>query len=150
MTTTPNSRETPLSRDFSGLGTTNADFNPNLAATDASTPERSRGQQRPANYGEPDMAKWLSQAVIAMAMTAPVMASADGYPIGGTTPYQRPAGAPVITVVNHDGSWYQQALTGVVPPYPASLRFLENQGNWYTPFNHAGASAPYDLRGWHH
>ena len=100
--------------------------------------------------GKANMAKRLFQAVIAMAMAAPTMASADGYPIGGTTPYQRPVGAPIITAVNHNGTWYQQALTGVVSPYPASLRFLEDQGNWYTPFNHPGASGPYDIRGWHH
>ena len=96
------------------------------------------------------MPRWLSQAMIAMAtVTVPTVALADGYPIGGTTPYQRPAGAPAITAVHHDGAWYAHALTGVVPPYPASLRFLEDQGNWHTPFDRPGATGPYDIRGWY-
>jgi hypothetical protein len=37
----------------------------------------------------------------------------------------------------------------VSQPYPASLRFLEDQGNWYTPFNRPGMLPPYDIRGWH-
>ena len=45
--------------------------------------------------------------------------------------------------------WYQRALTGVAPPYPSSLRFLEDQGEWYTPFNHPGMTGPYDIRRWH-
>lgn len=96
------------------------------------------------------MPRWLSQATTAMAMIAlPTIALANGYPIGGTTPYQRPASAPTITAVHHDGAWYTHALTGVVPPYPASLRFLEDQGNWYTPFNHPGFTGRYDIRAWH-
>ena len=27
--------------------------------------------------------------------------------------------------------------------------FLEDQGNWYTPFNHPGMTGRYDIRGWH-
>ncbi len=64
-------------------------------------------------------------------------------------PYQRPAGAPVIELVRHNQAWYKQALTGVPQPYPRSLYFLENQGNWYTPFTHPGMTGRYDLRGWH-
>jgi hypothetical protein len=74
-------------------------------------------------------------------------ASAE-YPIAGVNPDQRPAGAPVITQVQKPKGWYSQALTGVSRPYPPSLRFLEDQGNWYTPFNRPGVAAPYDIRGW--
>ncbi len=70
-------------------------------------------------------------------------------PIAGTTPWQRPAGAPVITSVDHDSAWFQRALTGISRPYPSSLRFLDDQGNWYTPFNHPGMTGLYDIRGWH-
>ena len=70
-------------------------------------------------------------------------------PIAGTQPYQRPQGAPVILEVHRDPSWFTHALTGVSEPYPNSLRFLEDQGNWHTPFNHPGMYAPYDIRGWH-
>lgn len=72
-----------------------------------------------------------------------------GYPIAGLTPDQRPAGAPTIEWVKHDKAWYQQALTGIQPPYPRSLWFLDNQGNWYTPFNRPGMRDYYDIRGWH-
>ncbi|HEC07197.1 MAG TPA: hypothetical protein ENJ12_10105 [Thiolapillus brandeum] len=71
------------------------------------------------------------------------------YPIAGTAPYQRPAGAPVIEWVQHDRAWFEHALTGIQRPYPRSLYFLDNQGNWYTPFTRPGMTPPYDLRGWH-
>lgn len=75
--------------------------------------------------------------------------SASDYPIAGTTPWQRPEGAPVTEWVKHDRPWFEEALTGVTPPYPRSLNFLDNQGYWYTPFIHPGMLPPYDLRGWY-
>ena len=69
--------------------------------------------------------------------------------IAGLTPSQRPADAPVITEFSKNGQWYAQALTGIEQPYPASLRFLEDQGAWFTPFIHPGMMGHYDLRGWH-
>jgi len=75
--------------------------------------------------------------------------SASDYPIAGTAPWQRPEGAPVIEWVKHDRTWFEKSLTGVSLPYPRSLYFLGNQGNWYTPFTHQGMLPPYDLRGWH-
>lgn len=69
--------------------------------------------------------------------------------IEGTNPAERPATAPAVTEVQKDAAWYASALTGVAQPYPASLHFLENQGNWFSPFTHAGMTPPYDLRGWH-
>jgi hypothetical protein len=71
------------------------------------------------------------------------------FPIAGVRPYQRLEGAPVINEVDKAPGWYEHALTGVSRPYPVSLRFLEDQGNWYTPFNRPGMTAPYDIRGWH-
>ncbi|MEZ5839581.1 MAG: hypothetical protein R3D02_03850 [Hyphomicrobiales bacterium] len=75
-------------------------------------------------------------------------AAEDGF-VAGSTPDQRPAGAPVIEKVEHDKAWYAHALTGVVPPYPPSLNFLDRQGEWYTPFTRPGMPGPYDIRGWH-
>lgn len=69
--------------------------------------------------------------------------------IAGTDPSQRPPLAPAIKMVEKPAGWYTQALTGVIPPYPYSLHFLENQGNWYTPFTEAGMPGKYDIRGWH-
>ncbi len=48
-----------------------------------------------------------------------------------------------------DGDWYREALTGVERPYPYSLKFLEDQGAWYTPFNRPGMTGRYDIRHWH-
>jgi hypothetical protein len=70
-------------------------------------------------------------------------------PIAGVNPDARPAGAPVITEVTRTEDWYKQALTGVSRPYPASLHFLENQGNWYIPFIRPGMVGRYDIRNWH-
>lgn len=71
------------------------------------------------------------------------------FPIAGLKPYERPAGAPVISQVVRDDAWYRTALTGVSKPYPGSLGFLEDQGNWDTPFIYPGMTGRYDLRGWH-
>ena len=90
-------------------------------------------------------------AVLIAAVSGPAWADSvgDGFPIAGTQPYQRPAGAPVIREVQKPEGWFTRALTGISQPYPASLRFLEDQGNWYTPFNHPGMLGRYDIRGWH-
>ena len=74
---------------------------------------------------------------------------ANAYPIAGLHPDQRPAGAPVVRSVQKNAAWYQRALTGISKPYPHSLGFLENQGNWYTPFDRPGMNGRYDIRGWH-
>jgi len=73
----------------------------------------------------------------------------SAYPIAGLTPDQRPEAAPVITEFAKSSEWYKNALHGIQPPYPASFHFLENQGGWYTPFNHKGMTSPYDIRNWH-
>ena len=70
------------------------------------------------------------------------------FPMAGVDPSQRPQGAPTITEVVRGPDWYKRALTGVSQPYPYSLRFLEDQGNWSTPFIHPGMPGRYDLRGW--
>ena len=74
---------------------------------------------------------------------------AADYPIAGLRPDARPANAPVISAVNHDDAWLRVALTGIDHMYPTSFRFLDDQGNWYTPFNRPGMTGRYDIRGWH-
>jgi hypothetical protein len=69
--------------------------------------------------------------------------------VGGVTPSQRPAGAPQIESITRDAAWFRRALTGVSMPHPPSLRFLESQGEWHTPFTRAGMIGPYDIRRWH-
>lgn len=82
--------------------------------------------------------------------TLPIWTNAqEVYPVQGFTPHQRPEGAPFIDTVEKSAEWYSRALTGLQPPYPSSFRFLEDQGNWYTPFNRPGMTGPYDIRGWH-
>jgi hypothetical protein len=69
--------------------------------------------------------------------------------VGGVSPATRPANAPKITQVEHGQDWYRSALTGVSAPYPRSLSFLDNQGNWYTPFSRRGMPGRYDIRQLH-
>ena len=76
-------------------------------------------------------------------------AAQQGPAIAGLHPDVRPAGAPVLAAVTRDDAWFQAALFGVAPPAPESLRWLADQGEWFTPFIHAGMTGPYDLRGWH-
>lgn len=82
-------------------------------------------------------------------LASPATSAAAAYPIAGLKPSERPEGAPRITEVQRDSAWWQQALYGVSLPIPASLGFLEHQGNWYTPFNRPGMPGRYDLRGWY-
>jgi len=91
--------------------------------------------------------RWLLWAVCgAIAQSGVVFAQG---PVAGTTPDRRPEGAPSIVTLEHDGAWFRRALTGVDRPFPWSLRFLDDQGAWYTPFNRPGMTGPYDIRGWH-
>lgn len=84
-----------------------------------------------------------------MFATVSLSAMTADYPVAGTAPWQRPVGAPIIEWVQHDRAWYEKSLTGINTPYPQSLYFLDNQGNWYTPYTRPGMLRPYDLRGWH-
>lgn len=86
---------------------------------------------------------------VAVSSWGRIAGAEGGVPMAGTQPFQRPQGAPVIRTVQRTPDWYQHALTGISRPYPHSLRFLEDQGNWYTPFNHPGMHGRYDIRGWH-
>ena len=98
---------------------------------------------------------YISKSVLFVVLTvlcAPfslIAEEATPYPVAGVTPYQRPENAPLITQVSKSNDWYAKALHGVDIPYPASLKFLESQGNWYTPFTRKGMTGRYDLRGWH-
>lgn len=83
-----------------------------------------------------------------VALLVPLVAS-PAYPIAGLRPDQRPQGAPSITEVKKNSGWYRGALRGITEPIPSSLRFLEDQGNWYTPFDRPGMLGRYDIRGWH-
>lgn len=92
------------------------------------------------------MKKLLLLAALGLGFSSPAQAHAF---IAGSKPDQRPAGAPRIQHFVKPPEWYAQALYGVSAPYPASTRFLEAQGAWYTPFTRPGMTGPYDIRGWH-
>lgn len=78
-----------------------------------------------------------------------VVGVATAYPIAGVSPDKRPDGAPVVAEYPKDAAWYNNALRGVDRPYPASFKFLEDQGAWYTPFTRPGMTGRYDIRHWH-
>lgn len=95
--------------------------------------------------------QWCAPVLAAMAILGSAAAvhagPANAYPVAGFAPSQRPVNAPVLktTSVSNAG----KALHGVSSPIPESLKFLDHQGNWYTPYTHPGMPGPYDLRGWH-
>jgi hypothetical protein len=91
----------------------------------------------------------LRLAWIAALLPALAGPAAAEFPVAGTQPWARPVGAPQITSVTHDPAWFQRAMHGISPPHPQSLRWLDDQGNWYTPFTRPGMPPPYDIRGWH-
>lgn len=69
--------------------------------------------------------------------------------VAGVAPDRRPEGAPRVLAPLRPQAWYVAAVKGVEPPYPHSLFFLDNQGDWYTPFNRPGLLDRYDIRGLH-
>ena len=89
---------------------------------------------------------WAISVVLVNAGSA--RAVAEGY-IAGTTPSVRPPGAPRIEHVVHTKAWFGKAYKGIEKPYPPHLGFIQQQGDWYTPFNHPGMTGLYDIRGWH-
>lgn len=68
---------------------------------------------------------------------------------GVYSPSERPRNAPFIKEYLKGDSYFDNALKGVTKPYPPSLMFLQDQGAWYTPFNHPGMLGRFDIRGWH-
>ncbi|MCE1235678.1 MAG: hypothetical protein LWW93_04905 [Hyphomicrobiales bacterium] len=68
--------------------------------------------------------------------------------VAGVQPDRRPEGAPRVLQTMHSRAWYVEALTGIAPPYPHSLFFLDAQGDWYSPFVVPGMPDRYDIRGW--
>lgn len=88
-------------------------------------------------------------AVLILALLMAPPAWAEGVFIAGLRPDRRPDEAPRVTAVTHPRSWYEHALTGIAPPYPHSLFFLDAQGDWYSPIVVPGMVGRYDIRGWH-
>jgi hypothetical protein len=85
---------------------------------------------------------------LACASAFPAFARAADFPIAGLTPNQRPAGAPVIAKFTPPTNWDERMFHGISRPRPVNLSWTKDQGPWYTPFNRAGMTPPYDFRGW--
>lgn len=87
--------------------------------------------------------------MLASPLTAVAVEGKDGDRfVAGSAPQRRPA-APVIKDFANGGEWRKTALAGISEPLPPSLKFLDSQGAWYTPFNRPGMPGYYDLRGLH-
>jgi len=91
----------------------------------------------------------IMTVVMAQGSVAPKSSVAPESFVAGVQPDQRPANAPVIKEMQKPRTWYDKAVTGVVRPFPTSMRFLEAQGNWYNPFIVPGMCGRYDIRNWH-
>ena len=88
-------------------------------------------------------------AVISLAAGGTPALAADEVMVAGVAPGHRPANAPVLTEFAKSPQWYAAATAGISRPIPPSLRFLDDQGAWFTPFTHPGMVGRYDLRGLH-
>ena len=92
----------------------------------------------------------LRRLSVALAVLLPSLVNgSEAAPVAGLAPYERPAGAPVQRMYAKTPEWTQQATRGVVQPLPQGLKFLADQGAWYTPFNQPGMPGVYDLRNLH-
>lgn len=122
---------------------------PAMTGMDAAKTDTTKAAEaKPAEPAKAEPAK----AEPAKAEPAKAAAPADplaGVFIAGTAPHQRPESAPVIKEMKKDKAWYDNAVTGVSRPFPWSMKFLESQENWFTPFTHPGMTGKYDIRGWH-
>ncbi len=91
----------------------------------------------------------VAGALVASAAPVAAMPTPEEPFIAGVRPDRRPQDAPVLKTYGKDAAWYERALHGISEPYPYSLKFLEDQGAWFTPFIHPGMTPPYDIRHWH-
>lgn len=95
---------------------------------------------------------FLAASLASSAMAPDCSAATPGNSVpyvAGMAPHQRPANAPAIREFRQTPEWRQTALRGVSEPVPTSLKFLNDQGAWYTPFDRAGMPGYYDLRQMH-
>lgn len=93
------------------------------------------------------IATWAC-GVLALLAGAAGAAQSEGF-VAGTAPDRRPEGAPSITTFAKGEQWMAGARAGISDPLPPSLKFLDDQGAWFTPFTHPGMPGPYDIRGLH-
>jgi hypothetical protein len=98
-------------------------------------------------------AVWAQQAQSTPSAQSPQPAAtpppAAAITVAGLAPFERPEGAPVVTEFRPSPEWRTKALQGVSAPIPPTLKFLDDQGAWYSPFIQPGMPGRYDIRGWH-
>jgi hypothetical protein len=93
---------------------------------------------------------WIAIAASLSLAATVIEAKAEGYPVAGVAPAERPAGAPKLVEVRKGDAWEKKAYKGVSKPYPPSIvSALRDQGAWYTPFTRPGMTGRYDIRGLH-
>ena len=90
----------------------------------------------------------LGAMALFLLAAAPGVFAGEGF-VAGSAPHRRPLDAPVIKAFNASAEWRKAALTGIGEPLPPSLKFLDHQGAWYTPFDQRGMPGYYDLRRMH-
>lgn len=105
--------------------------------------------EMPRRPGAPSVKRTARSGVYLLAAVSQIAAADAQSFVAGTTPDRRPENAPRIEKFEKTPQWLEAATTGVIKPFPPSLKFLDDQGAWYTPFSHAGMTGPYDIRGWH-
>mgnify|MGYP001237767044 CR=1 FL=1 len=97
-------------------------------------------------------AVFLTFLMLTAATASPVGAGSDTAPpefVAGLDPSRRPAAVPTLTAAARPPGWRERAVYGIGEP-TTGLRFVDDQGGWYTPFMLPGMTDRYDLRGWHH
>lgn len=102
----------------------------------------------PGISGRAVRAQCVTAALWAGLLLPGATAAADTL-VAGTTPERRPEGAPRVATAVRPPNWHASATTGIEKPHPPSLRFLNDQGSWFTPFTMRGMTGPYDIRGLH-
>ena len=63
---------------------------------------------------------------------------ANSAPVAGLTPYERPAGAPLIKTLARTPEQTARLTAGVAQPLPLGIEWLKDQGAWYNPFTRPG------------
>lgn len=71
------------------------------------------------------------------------------YAVAERTRDARPPQAPTVREFSPTPAWREKALQGIVSRGTENVRFLNEQGAWYTPFAAPGMPGPYDLRDFH-
>lgn len=101
-----------------------------------------------APLATPPLAALLA-TLLAVLPSSPVRAAETAPVVAGLTPYERPAGAPVVRAFAQSPEWLRQATRGIAGALPSGLKFVADQGAWYTPFTEPGMPGYYDIRNLH-